>query len=53
MWANKDMNKCYGRVDFTVPAGIPSGDYLVRAETIPLHTAGSCGQAQLYASCCE
>lgn len=52
-WGNKDMNKCCGHVDFKIPSGIPSGDYLVRAETIALHAAGSSGGAQFYISCCE
>lgn len=52
-WGTKDMNKCCGHVDFTIPSGIPSGDYLVRAEVIALHVAGSSGGAQFYASCCE
>ena len=52
-WGTKDMNKCCGHVDFKVPAGIPNGDYLVRAEAIALHSAASSGGAQLYMSCCE
>ena len=46
-WGVKDMNACCGRVDVTIPADLPSGDYLLRAEVIALHTQ----PAQLYLSC--
>jgi len=36
-----------------VPSDIPSGDYLLRAEALALHTAGSNGGAQFYVTCCE
>jgi len=36
-----------------IPAEIPAGDYLLRAEAIALHVAGSLGGAQFYASCCK
>jgi len=36
-----------------IPSDIPSGDYLLRAEAIALHVAGSLGGAQFYASCCK
>lgn len=50
-WGVKDMNRCCGRVDVPVPAGLANGDYLVRAEVIALHTAGSSGGAQFYMTC--
>lgn len=52
-WGVKDLNKCCGHVEFKIPAGIASGDYLVRAEVIALHTAGSSGGAQFYMTCCK
>lgn len=52
-WGTKDINKCCGHVDLKIPAGITNGDYLVRAEAVALHAAGSTGGAQFYASCCE
>ena len=50
-WGVKDMNNCCGLVDVKVPADIPAGDYLVRAEVIALHVASGMGGAQLYMSC--
>lgn len=46
-WGTKDMNTCCGRVDVRLPPGLPSGDYLLRAEAIALHAL----PAQLYMSC--
>ncbi|OAA59820.1 Glycoside hydrolase, family 61 [Niveomyces insectorum RCEF 264] len=50
-WGTKDLNSCCGRMDVKLPAELPNGDYLLRAEAIALHTAGSAGGAQLYMSC--
>ncbi|KAG8924305.1 hypothetical protein FRC00_005257, partial [Tulasnella sp. 408] len=50
-WATDVMNSNCGKVSFTIPAAIPSGDYLLRAEVIALHVAGSSGGAQHYMSC--
>ncbi|KFZ24809.1 hypothetical protein V502_00719 [Pseudogymnoascus sp. VKM F-4520 (FW-2644)] len=50
-WGTKDMNTCCGRVNMVIPADIPAGDYLLRAEVVALHVAGSLGGAQLYMSC--
>ncbi|KAH7306094.1 fungal cellulose binding domain-containing protein [Rhexocercosporidium sp. MPI-PUGE-AT-0058] len=38
---------------FTLPKSLPSGEYLVRAEHIALHSAGSSGGAQFYISCAQ
>ncbi|KAJ9144680.1 hypothetical protein NKR23_g5959 [Pleurostoma richardsiae] len=38
-------------MDVKIPSDLPSGDYLLRAEAIALHTAASSGGAQLYMSC--
>lgn len=46
-WGVKDMNACCGRVDVPIPSDLPSGDYLLRAEVVALHTQ----PAQLYMSC--
>lgn len=51
-WGTKDMNTCCGRVNMVIPADITAGDYLLRAEVVALHVAGSLGGAQLYMSCC-
>lgn len=50
-WGTKDMNTCCGKMDVKIPSDIPAGDYLLRAEVIALHTAGSSGGAQLYMTC--
>ena len=39
-------------MDVLIPADIPAGDYLLRAEAIALHVAGSLDGAQFYMSCC-
>ncbi|PBP15852.1 glycosyl hydrolase family 61, partial [Diplocarpon rosae] len=51
VWADTTLNENCGKKDFTVPADLATGDYLVRAEIIALHTAGSAGGAQFYMSC--
>ncbi|CAK7216921.1 hypothetical protein SEUCBS140593_003029 [Sporothrix eucalyptigena] len=50
-WGTKDLNTCCGKMDVKIPDSLPDGDYLLRAEAIALHTAGSAGGAQLYMSC--
>lgn len=50
-WGVKDLNSCCGKMDAKIPTDIAPGDYLLRAEVIALHTAGSSGGAQLYMSC--
>ncbi|CAI4213432.1 unnamed protein product [Parascedosporium putredinis] len=46
-WGVKDMNACCGKVDVPIPADIPDGDYLLRAEVVALHAM----PAQLYMTC--
>lgn len=50
-WGNKDLNNCCGLMDVPIPSNLAPGDYLLRAETIALHTAGSSGGAQFYITC--
>ncbi|KIO32372.1 carbohydrate-binding module family 1 protein [Tulasnella calospora MUT 4182] len=50
-WATDAMNDNCGKVSFTIPSDIAPGDYLLRAEVIALHVAGSSGGAQHYMSC--
>ncbi|KAJ8516756.1 hypothetical protein ONZ45_g5970 [Pleurotus djamor] len=45
------LNDNCGHYTFTVPSGLAPGHYLLRAEVIALHAAGSPGGAQLYMSC--
>lgn len=40
-------------VTFTIPAEVPSGDYLIRVEQIALHVASSFGGAQFYIACAQ
>ncbi|KAK3334093.1 glycoside hydrolase family 61 protein-like protein [Cercophora scortea] len=40
-------------VSFTVPKSLPSGNYLVRVESIALHQAQSVGGAQFYLACAQ
>lgn len=50
-WGTRDLNACCGKMDVPIPADIASGDYLLRAEALALHTAGQSGGAQFYMSC--
>ncbi|KAF1949012.1 hypothetical protein CC80DRAFT_581957 [Byssothecium circinans] len=38
---------------FDLPAELPAGEYLVRAEGLALHSAGSAGGAQWYIACAQ
>ncbi|KAL1720512.1 glycoside hydrolase family 61 protein [Schizophyllum commune] len=40
-------------ITFTIPKSLPSGEYLIRAEHIALHSASSFGGAQFYLSCAQ
>ncbi|KAG8905009.1 hypothetical protein FRB99_000882 [Tulasnella sp. 403] len=51
IWGTDVMNSNCGKVTFTIPADILPGQYLLRAEVIALHVAGSVGGAQHYMSC--
>ncbi|KZV93254.1 hypothetical protein EXIGLDRAFT_674276 [Exidia glandulosa HHB12029] len=50
-FANQVLNDNCGHWTFKLPSDIAPGDYLLRAETIALHTASTSGQAQFYMSC--
>lgn len=50
-WATDGLNANCGKYTFTIPSCIPAGQYLLRAEVIALHVAGSVGGAQFYISC--
>ncbi|KAH7099339.1 glycosyl hydrolase family 61-domain-containing protein [Auriculariales sp. MPI-PUGE-AT-0066] len=50
-FANQVLNNNCGHYTFKLPSDIANGDYLLRAETIALHTASSSGGAQFYAGC--
>lgn len=42
-----------GQFDFKIPASLPAGQYLIRAEHIGLHVASSQGGAQIYIGCAQ
>jgi cellulase len=46
-WGTEKMNKNCGKKSFIIPKSTPSGEYLVRAEVIALHSQ----PAQLYMTC--
>jgi cellulase len=50
-WGTKDLNTNCGKMDFKIPSDLAPGDYLLRAEAIALHAAGSAGGAQFYVTC--
>jgi hypothetical protein len=41
------------KVYATIPASLPSGDYLLRVEQIGLHVASTVNGAQFYLSCAQ
>ncbi|KAF9697059.1 hypothetical protein EKO04_004592 [Ascochyta lentis] len=47
-WCTWDKNQ----IEFTVPAGTPDGEYLIRSEHIGVHGAHD-GQAEFYYSCAQ
>ncbi|KIM34569.1 glycoside hydrolase family 61 protein [Serendipita vermifera MAFF 305830] len=51
VWGTDSLNSNCGKFTFTIPSCIPAGQYLIRAEVIALHVAGSVGGAQFYMSC--
>jgi cellulase len=50
-WGTRDLSNCCGRMDVPIPKDLASGDYLLRAEALALHTAGQANGAQFYMSC--
>ncbi|KAH0614443.1 uncharacterized protein H6S33_000079 [Morchella sextelata] len=52
-WASADVNAAGGLLEFTIPASIESGQYLLRGETIGLHVASTYPGAQFYMSCVQ
>ncbi|CAN8102114.1 unnamed protein product [Discula destructiva] len=50
-WGTKDLNACCGKMNVKIPSDLAPGDYLLRAEALALHTAGSTGNAQFYMTC--
>jgi len=52
-WAVTDLISNAGKHSITIPSCIPNGQYLLRAELIALHSAGSSLGAQLYMECAQ
>ncbi|TFK43938.1 glycoside hydrolase [Crucibulum laeve] len=52
-WATDVINTNSGKHSFTLPASLPAGEYLIRAEIIALHTASSYPGAQFYIGCAQ
>ena len=48
-WSNQDWTS----FDFKIPAGIEDGEYLLRAEHIAIHGAGTLLGSQFYMSCAQ
>jgi len=52
-WATNKVIDNAGQHSITIPSCIPPGQYLLRAEMIALHGAGSSAGAQLYMECAQ
>ncbi|KAH8599376.1 glycoside hydrolase family 61 protein [Bisporella sp. PMI_857] len=52
-WAVTDLIAAKGVQQIPIPACIASGQYLLRAELVALHSAGSSGGAQFYMECAQ
>lgn len=52
-WAPFVNDKGITDFTFTLPAALPSGQYLMRAEGLALHGAGTVGGAQWYIGCAQ
>jgi lytic cellulose monooxygenase (C1-hydroxylating) len=52
-WGVDNLIANNGWVKFKLPTCIPNGDYLLRVETLALHSAYSQGGAQFYTSCAQ
>lgn len=52
-WATDVINSNNGKHSVTIPASLPAGNYLLRAEIIALHVAQSYPGAQFYIGCAQ
>lgn len=52
-WANEIMSAADMKHTFTIPAGVASGEYLLRSEMLALHGAQTIGGAQFYIGCMQ
>ncbi|KAI9069224.1 lytic polysaccharide monooxygenase [Trametes sanguinea] len=52
-WATDVVNANNGKHSVVIPASLPAGEYLLRAEIIALHVASSYPGAQFYIGCAQ
>ncbi|WYZ33982.1 hypothetical protein EsH8_I_000258 [Colletotrichum jinshuiense] len=52
-WASYVNNAGIHNFTFTLPKEVPTGEYLMRAEHVGLHGAGTVGGAQFYIACAQ
>jgi len=52
-WATDVVNTNNGKHSVTIPASLPAGEYLLRAEILALHVASSYPGAQFYIGCAQ
>jgi len=52
-WCSMRVKANKGLLEFTIPANLPSGNYLMRGEVIALHDGNTINGAQPYVSCAE
>ncbi|KAJ7497441.1 glycoside hydrolase [Mycena latifolia] len=52
-WATDVVNTNLGKHSVVLPASLPAGEYLVRAEIIALHVAATYPGAQIYIGCAQ
>ncbi|TFK96547.1 glycosyl hydrolase family 61-domain-containing protein [Pterulicium gracile] len=52
-WASSVVSNNQGRHSAKLPASLPAGEYLLRAEILALHAAGSYPGAQFYIGCAQ
>ncbi|CAI6337381.1 unnamed protein product [Periconia digitata] len=52
-WANEIMGADNMTHEFKLPAGLASGEYLLRSEMLALHSAQTVGGAQFYIGCAQ
>ncbi|KAJ1901312.1 hypothetical protein LPJ66_000866 [Kickxella alabastrina] len=53
LWCTDVLRANNGLLEFTIPADIRSGDYLLRTEIIALHAASKLGKVQFYPNCAQ
>ncbi|KAJ2777075.1 hypothetical protein H4R18_005335 [Coemansia javaensis] len=52
-WCIDTINANRGKLDVTIPANIPDGEYLLRGEIIALHLASRPGGVEFYPNCVQ